>query len=100
LPFSVPNDPVFTAKSEAITKRGGNAFFELSLPEAIIKFRQGIGRLIRRGDDKGAVVVLDRRIYEKNMVRCLLQVCHLVKKCTHRYLNFVKKLQNLSLIDI
>ena len=65
LPFSVPNDPVFTAKSEAITKRGGNAFFELSLPEAIIKFRQGIGRLIRRGDDKGAVVVLDRRIYEK-----------------------------------
>ena len=37
----------------------------MSLPEAIIKFRQGLGRLIRRGDDKGAVVVLDRRIYEK-----------------------------------
>ena len=38
---------------------------ELSVPEAVIKFRQGIGRLIRRSDDKGVVVVLDRRIYEK-----------------------------------
>lgn len=65
LPFSVPNDPVFVARAEAIEKRGGNSFMELSIPEAVIKFRQGIGRLIRRGDDKGAVVVLDRRIYEK-----------------------------------
>lgn len=65
LPFTVPNDPVFVARSEAITKRGGNSFMELSVPEAVIKFRQGIGRLIRRSDDKGAVVVLDRRIYEK-----------------------------------
>ncbi|MBR6341192.1 MAG: ATP-dependent DNA helicase [Treponema sp.] len=65
LPFTVPNDPVFVARSEAIEKRGGNSFMELSLPEAIIKFRQGIGRLIRRSDDKGVVTVLDRRIYEK-----------------------------------
>ncbi len=65
LPFTVPNDPVFVARSEAITRRGGNSFMELSVPEAVIKFRQGIGRLIRRGDDKGCVVVLDRRIYEK-----------------------------------
>ena len=65
LPFTVPNDPVFTARSDAIKKRGGNSFMELSVPEAVIKFRQGIGRLIRRSDDKGVVVVLDRRIYEK-----------------------------------
>ena len=65
LPFTVPNDPVFVARSEAIEKRGGSSFMELSVPEAVIKFRQGIGRLIRRGDDKGVVVVLDRRIYEK-----------------------------------
>lgn len=65
LPFTVPNDPVFVARSEAITRRGGNSFMELSVPEAVIKFRQGIGRLIRRGDDKGCVVVLDRRIFEK-----------------------------------
>ena len=65
LPFSVPNDPVFVARSEAIEKRGGSSFMELSVPEAVIKYRQGIGRLIRRSDDKGVVVVLDRRIYEK-----------------------------------
>ena len=65
LPFTVPNDPVFTAKSEAIEKRGGNSFMDLSVPEAVTKFRQGVGRLIRRGDDRGAVVVLDKRIYEK-----------------------------------
>ncbi len=65
LPFTVPNDPVFVARAEAIEKKGGNSFMELSVPEAVIKFRQGIGRLIRRSDDRGAVVVLDRRIYEK-----------------------------------
>ena len=65
LPFTVPNDPVFVARAEAITKRGGSSFMELSVPEAVIKFRQGIGRLIRRSDDRGVVVVLDRRIYEK-----------------------------------
>lgn len=65
LPFTVPNDPVFVARSEAIEKKGGSSFMELSVPEAVIKFRQGIGRLIRRSDDKGVVVVLDRRIYEK-----------------------------------
>ena len=65
LPFTVPNDPVFTARSDAIKARGGNSFMELSVPEAVIKFRQGIGRLIRRSDDKGVVTVLDRRIYEK-----------------------------------
>lgn len=65
LPFTVPNDPVFVARGEAIEKRGGNSFMELSVPEAVIKFRQGIGRLIRRSDDRGSIVVLDRRIIEK-----------------------------------
>lgn len=69
LPFTVPNDPVFVARAEAIEKRGGSSFMELSVPEAVIKFRQGIGRLIRRSDDKGVVVVLDRRIYEKKIGR-------------------------------
>ena len=65
LPFGVPNNPVFAAKSELIRQRGGNAFMELSVPDAVIKFRQGFGRLMRRNTDKGAVVVLDRRIAEK-----------------------------------
>lgn len=72
LPFSVPNDPVFAARSELIEQRGGRSFMELSVPEAIIKFRQGIGRLIRRGDDRGSVVVFDRRIMEKPYGRIFL----------------------------
>ncbi len=65
LPFSVPNDPVLPARAEAVEKRGGSPFMELSVPQAVIKFRQGFGRLIRRSDDRGVVVVLDRRIVEK-----------------------------------
>ncbi len=72
LPFTVPNDPVFEARCEAIEARGGSSFMELSLPEAVIKFRQGFGRLVRRGDDKGAVVVLDRRIIEQKYGRIFL----------------------------
>ena len=65
LPFTVPNDPVFTARSEAIEKQGRSSFMDLSVPEAVIKYRQGVGRLIRKSSDRGVVVVLDRRIYEK-----------------------------------
>lgn len=65
LPFGVPSNPVFAARSELVQRRGGSPFMELSVPEAVIKFRQGFGRLVRRSTDKGAVVVLDRRIAEK-----------------------------------
>lgn len=65
LPFTVPNDPVFAARCELIEKHGGSSFSELSIPEAIIKFRQGFGRLVRCSTDKGAVVVLDKRICTK-----------------------------------
>ena len=65
LPFTVPNDPVFTARAEALEKQGRSSFMDLSVPEAVIKFRQGIGRLIRKSTDRGSVVVLDRRLYEK-----------------------------------
>ncbi|OQY34692.1 MAG: hypothetical protein B6241_03900 [Spirochaetaceae bacterium 4572_59] len=66
LPFRVPTDPVYQARLEAIEKRGGNSFRELSLPEAVMKFRQGFGRLMRRKTDRGSVVVLDSRIVRKN----------------------------------
>ncbi len=65
LPFRVPTDPVQMARSEAAEKRGGNAFMEISLPEAVIRLKQGFGRLIRHSEDRGAVVILDSRIVTK-----------------------------------
>ncbi|MCX7656620.1 MAG: ATP-dependent DNA helicase DinG [Treponemataceae bacterium] len=66
LPFKTPNDPLFQARSEYIEQRGGNAFMELSLPEAVMKFKQGFGRLMRRSSDYGAVIVLDGRLLKKS----------------------------------
>jgi len=66
LPFRTPGDPVFEARREAIEKRGLNPFMELSLPQAVIKFKQGFGRLMRRSADRGIVAVLDSRIHRKS----------------------------------
>ncbi len=62
LPFAVPDHPLVQARAERIRERGGNPFREYALPEAVIKFRQGIGRLIRTSTDTGMVVLLDRRV--------------------------------------
>lgn len=65
LPFSVPTDPLVEARINDIESKGGNAFSEYSLPEAIIRLKQGFGRLIRTKTDKGIFVVLDSRILNK-----------------------------------
>ena len=72
LPFAVPDHPLIEARLEAIEARGGNAFGEFSLPEAILKFRQGVGRLIRTKTDTGIVVVLDNRILTKQYGQAFL----------------------------
>lgn len=73
LPFRVPTEPVLEARAEAIEAAGGNAFTEYSVPQAVIKFRQGFGRLIRRRTDRGVIVVLDRRIVSKFYGRVFLR---------------------------
>ncbi|MGM9928180.1 MAG: ATP-dependent DNA helicase DinG [Bacillus sp. (in: firmicutes)] len=62
LPFSSPTDPITEARCRLITEKGGNAFSSYSLPEAIMRFRQGFGRLIRTKEDKGVCIVCDKRI--------------------------------------
>jgi ATP-dependent DNA helicase DinG len=73
LPFHVPTDPVRLARSEAIEKKGGNAFMEISLPEAVIRLKQGFGRLIRHSEDRGAVVILDSRVATKRYGQLFIQ---------------------------
>ena len=73
LPFAVPDHPLVEAKLELIQKHGGDAFTEYSLPEAILKLRQGVGRLIRTKTDRGIVVILDNRIVTKPYGRAFLQ---------------------------
>jgi ATP-dependent DNA helicase DinG len=73
LPFAVPDHPLIEAKLELIQERGGDAFSEYSLPEAILKLRQGVGRLIRTKTDRGIIVILDNRIVTKPYGRSFMQ---------------------------
>ncbi len=72
LPFLPPNMPLIEAKTEELVKNGKNGFFHLSLPQAVLKFRQGYGRLIRTMDDCGIVVVMDNRLIAKRYGKSFL----------------------------
>jgi len=73
LPFAVPDTPLIEAKLELIEARGGDPFTEYSLPEAILKLRQGVGRLIRTKRDRGIIVILDNRIVTRPYGRAFMQ---------------------------
>ncbi len=72
LPFKVPSEPVVEAIIENLTKEGKNAFMEYQIPESIIKFKQGVGRLIRSKEDKGIITILDNRLISKRYGRLFL----------------------------
>ena len=78
LPFAVPDQPLLAGRLEQIQEKGGNPFFDYQLPSAIIKFKQGFGRLIRSKTDTGIVVILDSRILNKAYGRKFLEA---IPKC-------------------
>jgi ATP-dependent DNA helicase DinG len=72
LPFAVPDDPIEAALSEWVEMRGGNAFMEITVPDAALKLVQACGRLLRTETDTGKVTLLDRRIVTKRYGKAVL----------------------------
>lgn len=72
LPFSVPTHPVTKARMKAVEENGGNSFMNYSLPEAILRLKQGVGRLIRNKNDRGIIAILDTRIITKSYGKIFL----------------------------
>ena len=72
LPFKVPTEPIVQARTEAIIEKGGDPFFEFSVPHAIVKFKQGFGRLIRHKWDRGCIICLDNRLAMKGYGKLFL----------------------------
>jgi len=66
LPFPVPGEPLYKAKEKLLREKGLNPFYNLALPEAVIRFRQGFGRLIRSKKDQGSIILFDRRILSRS----------------------------------
>lgn len=73
LPFEVPDRPVILSRMEKIEQNGGSSFFDFSVPNAIVKFKQGVGRLIRTTSDKGVVAILDERLLTKSYGKLFIQ---------------------------
>ncbi len=93
LPFQVPNDPLVAAQNERIEKQGGNPFYDLTIPRASMKFKQGFGRLMRNKEDRGAVVCLDPRLLTKSYGKRILGV---LPKCKNTFADSSTVLKELT----
>jgi ATP-dependent DNA helicase DinG len=100
LPFRNPNDPVFEARCEALKEHGGNAFMDLSLPEAVMKFKQGFGRLMRRSSDHGVIVVLDGRLLRKRYGEIFLRSLPETKTCFASLQIILRSVENFLFSEI
>jgi len=72
LPFKVPSEPIIQARTEAIIAAGGNPFLDYTVPHAVVKLKQGVGRLIRNRYDRGCIVILDARLLNKGYGKLFL----------------------------
>jgi ATP-dependent DNA helicase DinG len=80
LPFAVPSEPIVAAHMEELEKQGKDSFLHYSVPEAILKFRQGFGRLIRNKTDRGVVIVLDSRVLTTRYGQAFLEALPVAHK--------------------
>lgn len=98
LPFRVPSDPLVQAVSELLDKSGKNAFMDYQVPQAVLKFKQGFGRLIRTKEDKGAILCLDKRLstkfYGKLFIKSLPE-CKIVTGTSNEVLEAMKAIVSL-----
>jgi ATP-dependent DNA helicase DinG len=93
LPFRVPTEPVTAAQCEAIAARGGDPFTEFMLPHASLRLKQGFGRLIRTGTDRGVVVLGDPRIVTKRYGRGLLNELPAARRAIGRWTNIAAEVR-------
>ena len=88
LPFANPREPLVEARGEWIAENGGKPFFEMSVPDAVLQFRQGIGRLIRKASDRGRIVILDSRMLNKTYGKRFLAALPHSRHCVFMRENF------------
>jgi ATP-dependent DNA helicase DinG len=99
LPFRVPTEPVTAAQCEAIVARGGDAFAEYMLPHASLRLKQGFGRLIRTGTDRGVVVMADPRIVTKRYGRGLLEALPPASRVIGRWAVIVQRVREFYAVN-
>ena len=99
LPFRVPTEPVLEARAEHISAAGGDPFMEYTVPQAVIKFKQGFGRLIRSRDDRGGVLVLDSRVLSKNYGRIFLRSLPEMEKVSGSGVEVYRKMREFFMIS-